>query len=497
MRNRRSRATWFVRFATLVLLVAVGVTAVMVFRAATLPSLQPGVAASDRKAVTVDPEAAAGRLAGALRIATVSEGETYPVRAAEFAELHAYLESQFPRVHRALHREIIGGHSLLYTWLGRNSAAAPVVLIGHLDVVPVEPGTESAWQHPPFSGAVVDGFVWGRGAIDDKFTVLGLLEAAESLLAENFQPQRTIYFGFGHDEEIGGNRGAAAIAAELERRGVTAEFVLDEGGAVMQETIPGLNTPVACIGVAEKGSVSVRLEARAVGGHSSAPPPHTAVGKVAAAVAALERRPMPPRLSEPVRAMLAYVAPELPLFPLRLVMANLWLFEPFLVRTLTAEPATNATVRTSTAATMIGGGIKENVLPASAWAVVNYRILPGDTVANVLDHVRSVVSDPDIEIAALPGGREPTSVSPTEVSAFSLLARTIRATFPEAVVAPYLTIGGTDVRHYQRVSRNLYRFMPLLADRTDLARMHGKNERVSIQGYAKGVQFYARLLASL
>lgn len=495
MRERRRRS-WVTRVVTFVFLCLLGLTAVLVGRALTLPSLQP-LAQPSTRPLTVDAEAVAKRLAGALRIATVSEGDSAPVRAAELTQLHAYLESEFPRVHNTLRREVIGGHSLLYTWTGRSPSAAPAVLIGHLDVVPVEPGTESAWQQPPFSGAIADGFIWGRGAMDDKFTVLGLLEAAELLLATGFQPERTIYFGFGHDEELGGDQGAANIAAELERRGVKAEFVLDEGGALVSSTIPGLKAPLACIGVAEKGSVSVRLEARAVGGHSSAPPRHTSVGKIAAAVVALEQQPMPARLSPPVEAMLKYIAPELPMFPYRVAVANLWLFEPFLLRVLGAEPATNASVRTSTAATMIGGGIKENVLPASAWAVVNYRILPGDTVADVVEHVRSVVRDPDVEVRALPRSREPTAVSPTNVPAFDLLAKTIRGTFPQAIVAPYLTIGGTDVRHYQKVSRNLYRFMPLLADSGDLARMHGTNERVSLQGYAKGVEFYARLLASL
>ncbi|MCX8071215.1 MAG: M20 family peptidase [Candidatus Binatia bacterium] len=495
MRERRRRRGWIGRAAATVLAAGLGLCAVLLVRVATLPSLQPHV--QPAQSLGIDAHAAAERLAGAVRIATISEGETAPVRAAEFAELRAYLESSFPRVHRVLQREIINGQSLLYTWTGRNPSAAPAVLIGHLDVVPVEPGTEGKWQHPPFSGAIAGGFIWGRGTLDDKFTVIGVLEAAERLLAENFQPERTVFFGFGHDEEIGGDQGAAQIAAELERRGVRAEFVLDEGGALMRDVVPGLRAPLACVGIAEKGSVGVRLEARAAGGHSSAPPRQTAIGKLAAAVAALERQPMPPRFSPPVRAMFRYVAPELSLFPYRLVMANLWLFEPFVIRALTAEPATNATVRTTNAATMVGGGVKENVLPASAWAVVNYRILPGDSVASVLEHVRKVVTDPEIEVQALRGSREPTVVSPTDTAAFGLLAKTIRSVFPEAVVAPYLTIGGTDVRHYQRVSRNLYRFMPLVGDRGDLARMHGSNERVSVEGFAKGVEFYARLLASL
>lgn len=494
VRNRRQRGRLrAVAGASAVALAALA--AVLLGRASTLRSRQPP--AQSAKAVAVNVQQAAERLAGALRIATVSEAEPALVRASEFAALHAYLEASFPRFHSALRREVIGGHSLLYTWPGRDPAAPPVVLMGHLDVVPVEPGTEGAWQHPPFSGAIADGFIWGRGAMDDKFTVVGLMEAAETLLATGFQPQRTLYFAFGHDEEIGGDRGAAAIATELEQRGVRAEFVLDEGGALIHQAVPGLGRPLACIGVAEKGSVSVRLEAHAAGGHSSAPPQHTAVGKIAAAVVALEREPLPARLSPPVEAMLEFVAPEMRLLPYRLIMANLWLFEPFLLRALTAEPATNATVRTSTAATMIGGGIKENVLPASAWAVVNYRILPGDSVEGVLAHVRNVVRDPDVDVRPLPGSREPTAVSPSNVPAFEIIGKSVRAIFPEAVVAPYLTIGGTDARHYQRVSANLYRFMPLVADPGDLARMHGTNERVSIEGYARGVQFYAALISAL
>lgn len=492
-RRRRSGVVWRLIGGAFA---AVGaLCALLLVRAWTISSLQP--TPQKLKPIAVDEHGAAERLAGAVRIATVSESETAPVRSEEFARLHAYLSEQFPRVHAALRREVIAGHSLLYTWAGRNPSAPPALLIGHLDVVPVEPGTEHVWEQPPFSGAIAGGFVWGRGTIDDKFTVLGLLEAAEALLAQNVQPQRTVYFAFGHDEEVGGDHGAAVIAAELERRGIRPEFVLDEGGALMREAVPGLRGPLACIGVAEKGSVGVRLEVQAVGGHSSAPPRQTAVGKVAAAVAALERNQFPPRITPPVAEMLRYLAPELPLVPHRLVAANLWLFEPFLLRALTGEPATNASVRTTTAATMIGGGVKENVLPASAWALVNYRILPGDSVASVLAHVERTVADPDVAVAAAPRAREPTGVSPTTTPAFRYLSQTIRNVFPDAVVAPYLTIGGTDVRHYSRVSQNLYRFMPLQADRSDLARMHGANERVSVEVYRKGVEFYAHLLAGL
>ncbi len=482
------------RVTGLLLLAVALFMGLLAMRAEHLSSRQPVPLAVE--AISLDRERALERFAGAIRIPTISDSEEGPVRGEEFSRLHEYLAASFPLVHAGLKREVVGGHSLLYTWTGRDPRLPPVVLIAHMDVVPVEPGTEAKWTHPPFAGVVADGFVWGRGALDDKIGVLSLLEAAEWLLGRGFVPARTLYFAFGHDEEVGGDNGALRIAEELAARGVRAEFVLDEGGSLIRDFLPGLSGPVACVGIAEKGSVAVRLEVRAEGGHSSSPPPHSTIGLLARALTRIEERPMPAKLVAPMQALLEWLAPELS-WSYRLVLANLWLSKPLLLRLMQGHAATNAAVRTTAAVTMAGGGVKENVLPSSAWAVVNYRILPGDTIEQVLEHVRKVVDDPAVQVEALPRGREASAVSSPMHPSFQQLAALIRAVFPDSVVAPYLTIGGTDVRHYQRISDQLYRLTPIVVERSDLARLHGTDERVSVENYLRAIEFYVHLMQRL
>lgn len=442
---------------------------------------------------TIDVDAVVQRFAAALRFPTISHENPADFDAEPFRQLHEFLAQSFPKTHATLALEKVNEFSLLYRWQGKNESLAPVVLLSHHDVVPISPGTESRWTHPPFSGAIADGQIWGRGALDDKFGVLASLEAVEYLLGKGFTPERTIYLAFGHDEELGGDHGGKLIAELLASRGVKAEYVLDEGGAILDGVVPGIDRPVALIGIAEKGSVTVKLTANAVGGHSSTPPESTAVGVIARAVHRLETNPMPERLQGATRSLFEYVAPEMA-FPMRLALANLWLFEPILRRVLASEAASNATLRTTTAATIISGGVKANVLPASAQAVVNFRILPGDTIADVVEHVRTVVDDPSIEIEVDPDGREATTESPVDVPAFAQLQQTITEIFAGAVVSPYLTLGGTDSRHYQVLTPNVYRFTPILGRKETLAMMHGTNERVSIDSYARAVRFFIRLL---
>ncbi|HEX9940402.1 MAG TPA: M20 family peptidase [Thermoanaerobaculia bacterium] len=465
--------------------------AVILVRTALVKSRQ--VQAEPVRDLTIDARAAAGRLAGALRFPTVSHEGGANVEAGAFLGLHQYLERSFPRVHAALAREPVADYSLLYTWKGRNPALPPILLMSHLDVVPVEPGTERQWVHPPFAGAIDRGYVWGRGALDDKVGVLGLLEAIETLLARGFQPQRTVYLAFGHDEEIGGRKGAAAIAALLERRGVRPELILDEGGAIIEGMVPGVDRPAAMVGTAEKGSLSVELVATSEGGHSSMPPPHTAIGRLSAAIARLEDNPMPARIGGATKRSFEYLAPEMPFGP-RLVLANLWLFGPLAERQFASEPAGNARIRTTTAATIFQGGVKENVLPHRARAVVNFRILPGDTIAGVLRHVRTTVG-PGIKVAPVsPFNSEPSPESDVAAPAFGLIQKTLAQVFPGSVVSPNLLPGATDTRHYVRLSRNVYRFAPVRMKAEDLSRIHGTNERVGVENYGEVVRFYAQLL---
>jgi carboxypeptidase PM20D1 len=368
-----------------------------------------------------------------------------------------------------------------------------LVLLAHQDVVPVEPGTETSWEHPPFSGAIVDGHVWGRGALDNKVNLIALLEAAEHLLAEGFRPRRTALFAFGHDEELGGPEGAAAVAALFQERGIRPALVLDEGGSVVEPMVPGVAEPLALVGIAEKGYLSAELTVEVPGGHSSAPPRETSIGVLADAIDRLEGKPLPSRLTPPARALFDAVAPELSLGP-RLVLANLWLFEPVLIRLLESRAEVAALVRTTTAPTIFEAGMKDNVIPARARAVVNFRILPGESIESVLEHVRRTVADPRVKVSLLPKRREPSTTSRVHSPHYALLSRTIRKVFPGAIVAPYLILGGTDARHFHPTSEDVYRFMPFLLSERDLEGIHGTDERVSIDALSKAVRFYLQLL---
>jgi carboxypeptidase PM20D1 len=449
----------------------------------------------------LDEAAIAGRLAGAVRIPTISFEQRAQIDAPQLELLAAYLVNSFPRVHAALTRERVGTHSLLFTWPGRDATprhgtahASPILLLAHMDVVPIEPGTESRWTHPPFSGAIADGYIWGRGTLDDKSSLIAWLEAVELLLSQGFQPGRTIYFAFGQDEEIGGKQGAKLIAELLRSRGIKAEFSLDEGGAITQGIVAGVAAPVASIMTAEKGYVSFRLTSRSKGGHSSMPPMATAAGQLARAVSRVQEQQMPVRLAPPATDMLERLAPEMPLMQ-RAAIANRWLLAPLIAGSLTETPVSNALVRTTTAPTILSAGIKDNVLPSEAHAVINFRLLPGDSVADVEQHLRKVIGDEGIEIRIEGEIADAASaVSPTDSPAFQLLARTVNETFPEAVVTTGIVTGATDNRHYGGIYQTRYNFLPMLLKPEDLARIHGTDERIGVKAYADMVRFYIQLL---
>ena len=440
------------------------------------------------------PEGAAERLAGSLRIPTISHEDPAALDADAFRALHVYLHASFPRVHAELRRETVGTASLLYTWPGSDPSLKPILLSGHLDVVPVEPGTEQRWHQAPFSGRIADGYIWGRGAIDNKSAVVGTLEAVELLLGEGFRPARTVYLAYGHDEEVGGTGGAREMAALLKQRGVELEMVLDEGGVIGDGVLPGIAAPVAMVGIAEKGFVTIELSTRTAGGHSSLPPRQSAVGILSAAIARLEANAMPARLEGPTRQLFDRVSPAFP-FARRAVFANLWLTRPLVVRTLEDSPTTNAMVRTTTAVTIFQAGTKDNVLPSQARAVANFRILPGDSVAGVVEHVRRAIGDPRVEVRI--AGRfsaEPSAVSSVESGSFRTLERTIRSVTPGAIVAPYLVVVVTDARYYGELTGNVFRFLPLRLTPRDIERMHGTDERIAVRDYEDAIRLYRQLL---
>ncbi len=361
-------------------LIAIALAAVILWRAGQMPSRQVAV-----EPVALHPVSAAevaSQLAQAVRFRTLSYSDPERVDSSAFRAFHRFLEETFPAAHGALARESVNELGLLYTWAGSDPGLEPVLLLAHQDVVPVAESALDEWTHPPFEGAIADGFVWGRGTMDDKGNLIAILAAVERLVRAGFAPRRTLLLAFGHDEEVGGQRGAAATAELLEARGVKLDFVVDEGAIVAEGIVPGVESPVAMIGIAEKGYVNVELLVRTPGGHSSMPPPHTGVGILASAIERVEAAPMPARLDGVTLRMIEYLAPEMSL-PVRAVLANLWLFGPLAVGQLEANRAGNASIRTTTAVTMVQGSPKENVLPSTARAVVNHRLLPGDSIEEV------------------------------------------------------------------------------------------------------------------
>jgi carboxypeptidase PM20D1 len=439
----------------------------------------------------VDAPAVTARLSGAVQLRTISWDAPSAASRGELLKLRTYLEDAFPHVHAALRREVIDGYSLLFTWPGQDPAAQPILLMAHQDVVPVAPGTEAQWHEAPFSGEMRDGFVWGRGSWDDKGNLMAILEAAESLAAAGFKPRRTIYLAFGHDEESSGE-GAQAIAKVLAERRVRCEFALDEGLLITEGIVPGLETSAALIGIAEKGSLALAVTANATPGHSSMPPPRSAIGALAWALVRIEASPMPAAIDGVAARMFETLAPEMHGLQ-RVALSNLWLFGPLVRAELEKAPATSAALRTTTAITVIHGGNKENVLPGRADALVNFRLLPGDTAAAVLDHVRSAVGDPAIRFEIV-SSHEASPVASTASASYRLIERTVRELFPGVVVAPGLMIGSTDSRHMAGIADNIYRFSPVRAHSEDLSRFHGTDERIAIMNYVELIRFYDALI---
>lgn len=450
----------------------------------------------------VDANAAIERLAGALRLPTVSSDATAAgVVSAEptpFAALHAYLKAQFPRAHGSLLREVVGGGSLLYTWPGVDTSLPVLLLLSHLDVVPVDAADLPRWTHPPFAGRVADGYLWGRGAMDVKVTATALLEAVEGLLSEGFRPSRTVMLAFGHDEEIGGREGAAKVAALLKTRGVQAELILDEGLTLTEGLVRGLDQPAALIGIAEKGYATLLLSARSEGGHSSMPPALTPVSRLARALTRVAERPFAAELDGVTEELVRHLGPHMGVGQ-RLALANLWLTRWLVAQRFAARPQTNALVRTTLAATLFQGGIKANALPGSAQATLSARIHPRDSIAKVLAHVRAAIDDPQVTVAVkTETAHEPTPPSPLDSPAYARVARAIREVFPEALVAPGLFLGFTDSYHYRAagLSRNVYRFSPLWLRPEDTARFHGVDERVAVSHYPRMIAFYRQIIVN-
>ncbi len=356
--------------------------------------------------------------------------------------------------------------------------------MSHQDVVPVDEPTLNDWEAGPFDGKISETDIIGRGTLDDKGTLIGLLEAVEKLLEESYIPTRTIYLAFGHDEEVGGNKGARKIAEFLKAKGVQAAMTLDEGGFLADNLVPGIEGSVAIINLAEKGFASFKLTVETKGGHSSAPPKENTIGMLAQAIVDLESNQLPYNLVKPLDAQLEYMGPELPFFK-RMAFANPWLFKKPILEALNAH--------TTTAPTIIDGGIKNNVIPTVAEATINFRILPGETIESVRKHIESTISD-KIKVEPVGFLTNPSPVSSIESIGFKTVEQTIRDVFPNAIVVPGLVGGGTDARYFYEISDDVYRFYPIRLGPESMTRFHGIDEKISKENYQEIIEFTYHLI---
>jgi carboxypeptidase PM20D1 len=424
-----------------------------------------------------------------LGIATVSHTDEHEIDAAAFEKFRLALAEAFPLVHEHLTVHPVLEHSLLLHWKG-NSRQDPVVLMAHIDVVPVD---ESApWQHPPFSAEVHDGVIWGRGTLDDKGSLVGICAAVERLLADGFVPARDVWLSFGAREEVSGPDATAAVE-ELRSRGVTPWFVLDEGGAIAHEAFPGIAPPLGVVGVSEKGTTTIELRAEGRGGHSSTPAPNGPTVRIARAVVRLEKRPFPASLPQPTVEMLQRIAPHAPA-ALRLVLARAHALQPVLKRVIPAAGAEAAAlVRTTMAVTTLSGSPAHNVIASSATAAVNLRLLIGDTVASATEHVRQAIGDDSITLSVL-DANEPSPVSPTDDPAFELITSTIAEQFEDAVPTPYVMLAATDARNFTEICARVYRFTPFRMTKAQRESIHSYDEHIGVEDFLAGVRWYRRLI---
>ena len=466
------------RFLGLALLVLIAIVLIKTF---TLSSKQ--VLAGSIESVTVADDVFQN-LSEAVTYKTISFSEDTPPDSTAFYGFHRFLERAFPLIHSKLTLDKINDYSLLYTWQGSDASLKPMILMSHMDVVPVDQPTIGDWEAGPFEGKITQTDIIGRGTMDDKGTLMAVMEAVEKMLEENFSPKRTIYLAFGHDEEVGGPRGAKQIADHLKKQGVQAAITIDEGGFLAEDLVPGIDSPVAMINLAEKGFASFRLIVETNGGHSSAPPEENTIGILAQAIVDLEDNQRPYKLVNPVDYQLEYMGPEMP-FMQRMAFANPWLFKKPILEALNAH--------TTTAPTIIEGGVKNNVIPTVAEATINFRILPGETIESVKEHIVNTVSD-KVRVEEVGFLTNPSPVSSVESENFKILEQTIRDIYPNSIVVPGLVGGGTDARYFYDISDDVYRFYPIKLAPDSMSRFHGIDEKISKENYMEIITFSYHLI---
>ncbi|MBE6827540.1 MAG: M20/M25/M40 family metallo-hydrolase [Ruminococcaceae bacterium] len=437
-------------------------------------------------------------LCEAIRCKTVSNLDESLVDWDEFYKLHRLFENKYPLLHKNLKKRTVGKAGIIYTWQGSDPSLKPIALIGHQDVVPVEEKKLDDWTHPPFAGEIAHGHIWGRGSTDMKNHVVGILESVETLLEEGFTPRRTVIICLGYNEELVDTENAAApmLSKALEDDGIKLESVLDEGGAILDMDVPHIiSNKIAGIGIAEKGYADFEISVDAKGGHSSTPPRHSAVGELSKVILDLENHQFPARITQEMK-MVADTAARNTKFPVRLIGCNLGTLLPILKPVLAQIPPIASVMRTTTAVTMTQGSPQANVMPQKATATVNFRILPGNSIADVEKHIHKVVRNKNISVRLL-GGNEPSLVSPTDTRTVRAITQICCGIHDMSAPAPFMVMGATDARHYQNLTDQIYRFSPFIMPPEILMLAHGTDERISLDCLENGIVFFKRYIRLL
>jgi carboxypeptidase PM20D1 len=473
----------FFKYLGIIFLLLIGI---VLFRTFTFRSKQ--IATSEAKSLNLN-DSCVLHLQKAIQFKTISYDDAALMDSSAFIGFQQFMVQTYPLTFAQLGLERVNKLGLILHWKGKSAKAKPIILMAHQDVVPAEEATLNKWDVAPFSGAIKNNMIYGRGAIDDKGSLIAILESVELLLKQGFIPETDIYLVFGHDEEASGLKGAKPMAQLFKDRKISPSFVLDEGGIITEYKVPGLTKTASVVGIAEKGYQTLTLKINIPGSHSSMPEKQTAIDEMAKAVVKLKENPFPVEFGTTVQNFLDYVGPEMP-FVTKMAMANRWLFNPIIANTYSKTAAGNATIRTSMATTIFNAGIKENIIPGEAQATVNFRTQPGTTQKDVIDYVKKVIADDRIQIIPKGEGNEPKQVANVDDESFQYLQKTISTIKKGMIVAPYLALGASDGRYFGELTSQVFRFIPF----PDPEGFHGVNERIKIEDFKRGIGFYYDLI---
>lgn len=438
------------------------------------------------------PEHAIQHISEAIQMATETPNDFYQYDSATFFAYRKFIERTYPLVHQKLTRTIIDSFHYIYEWKGTDTSKLPIVLMAHYDVVPVEASAVKLWHAKPYGGEVKEKYIWGRGVLDDKSSMISILEATEAKLKAGFEPKQSIFLCFGGDEESNG-RGAIAMVKYFQSKKQRFDLVVDEGGEISTEDNKHIQQPIASVGVGEKGYVTMVLSVQKAGGHSSIPEKSSTIGILSKALHTIEENQIPTRLTPPIKAYLERISSYNNNFFEKMKLSNLWLFERWVLNDMTQNRSSNALVRTTLVPTVVNSGVRDNVIPTFATAMVNSRILPGETPNSVKAYVEKLINDTNVKVSIYPNYESmPSSTTEVNSAAFKRVEAAIRSVVKDVVVAPMLMVGATDSRNYRAISNGVINFTPL----TDAKGYHGIDERMLISDFEKCFNYYTFLIQS-